>query len=122
MAKGDNKKSDLKAPVAPAYESDLRLEYTADIIAKRVAAGKKLPLEVMLGTMDTYSDQNNHAAACAIAVQAAPYVHPKLKDLVITGGDENSNPVRMTVSGAMRGLSDKELDQLDKLLGKAAGE
>ncbi len=110
-----------KAPDAPTYESDLRLEYTADIIARRVQSGKKLPLEVMLETMDVYVGQGNHAAASAVADRAAPYVHPKLRDLVITGGGENSNPVRIE-AGKMRGLSDKELDTLEKLLNKAAGD
>lgn len=108
-----------KPPMAPSYESDLRLEYTAAIIAKRVEAGKKLPLEVLLETMDGHVDAKNMNAACAVAVQAAPYVHPKLRDLMITGGGEGSNPIRIE-AGKMKGLTDKELAMLEKLLSKAA--
>lgn len=106
--------------MAPSYESDLRLEYTAAIIARRVEAGKKLPLEVLLETMDGHVEAKNMNAACAIAVQAAPYVHPKLRDLVITGGAEGSSPIRIEAS-KMSSLSDKELALLEKLLEKASG-
>lgn len=111
MAKAD------KPPLAPMVESDLRLEYTAAIIGRRVSEGKKLPLEVMLDTMDGHVEQKNMNAACAIAVQAAPYVHPKLRDLVITGGAEGSSPIRIETS-KMSSLSDKELALLEKLLEK----
>jgi hypothetical protein len=109
-----------KAGEAPSYESDLRLEHTAAIIQRRVDAGKKLPLEVMLDAMDMHVTNNQMTAAAAIADRAAPYVHPKLKDLVITGGGENSNPVRIA-TGSMKGLSAKELEMLEKLLEKATG-
>ena len=111
-----------KAPEAPTYESDLRLDHTAAIIERRVTAGRKLPLEVLLDTMDRYEEQQNYAAAAAIADKAAPYVHPKLKDLVISGGNGDGAPVRLEVSKGMAKLSQKELDQLEKLLTKASGE
>ena len=109
-----------KAKDAPTFESDLRLEYTASIISKRVSEGKKLPLEVMLEVMDTYYDQRNYAAAANIANQAAPFVHPKLKDLIISGGGDNASPVRLEVSKGMKNLSDKELSALERLLDKAS--
>jgi hypothetical protein len=108
--------SDRKAPDAPTYESDLRLEYTARIIADRVAANKKLPLEVMLNVMDEYTTQNNHAAAAAIAERAAPFVHPRLKDLIVSGGAAGSNPIRIETTKGMAKLSAKELDLLEALL------
>lgn len=111
---------DQKPAAAPLYESDLRLEYTYQIVAKRVAEGKKLPLEVMLEVMDKYEEQKNYAAAANIANQAAPYVHPKLRDIIVSG-NPNASPVRMEVSGAMKGLSAKELDQLERLLSKVSG-
>lgn len=107
-------------PFAPSYESDLRLEYTAKIIADRVQQGKKLPLQVMLDTMDTYESQGNHAAAAAIADRAAPFVHPKLKDLVITGGGDGAGPIRIEMSKGLTKLSAKELDALERLLEKAS--
>lgn len=109
-----------KAPQTPIYESDLRLEDTASVIAKRVAEGKKLPLEVMFDTMDAHIDNKNINAAQAVAVQAAPYVHPRLKDLMITGGPEGSSPIRIE-SSKMKNLSDKELAMLEKLLSKIEG-
>lgn len=108
-----------KAGEAPSYESDLRLEHTAAIIQRRVDAGKKLPLEVMLDAMDAHVNNGQMAAAAAVADRAAPYVHPKLKDLVITGGGEGSNPIRIA-AGSMKGLSAKEFELLEKLLEKAA--
>lgn len=111
-----------KAPEAPAYESDLRLEHTAAIIERRVREGKKLPLEVMLETMDLYVEQNNHAAAGAMADRAAPYVHPKLRDLVISGGGEGAAPIRIETSKGMSKLSDKELLVFEKLLQKMSEE
>jgi hypothetical protein len=110
-----------KAGEAPLYESDLRLEYTAAIIAQRVQNKQKLPLEVMLDVMDEYVRQNNHAAASAVADRAAPYVHPRLKDLVITGGSSD-NPVRLEVAKSFKGLSDKEMELLERLLTKASGD
>lgn len=113
---------DQKPREAPSYESDLRLEYTAKIVAERVAQGKKLPLSVMLDVMDTYMEKKNYAAAGAMADRAAPYVHPRLKDLVISGGGDNSSPVRLEVGKGMKNLTDKELIALEKLLDKASGE
>ena len=113
---------DQKPAVAPSYESDLRLEYTYQIVERRIREGKKLPLQVMLEVMDIYEEQKNYAAAANIANQAAPYVHPKLKDVVISGGGEGSSPVRMEVSKGLKGLSDKEFATLGKLLEKASGE
>jgi hypothetical protein len=109
-----------KAPMAPSFESDLRLEHTADIIARRVQSGKKLPLEVMLDVMDLYTEQGNNAAAAALADRAAPYVHPKLKDLVITGGGDGAAPIRIETTKGMSKMSAKELDMLEKLLQKAS--
>jgi hypothetical protein len=110
-----------KAPQAPTYESDLRLEHTAAIIERRINQGKKLPLEVLLDTMDRYEEQQNYAAAAAIADKAAPFVHPKLRDYAVSvsGGE---SPMRIEVSKGMAKLSQKELDQLEKLLAKASGE
>jgi hypothetical protein len=109
-----------KAGEAPSYESDLRLEHTAAIIQRRVDAGKKLPLEVMLDAMDMHVNNNQLTAAAAIADRAAPYVHPKLRDYAVSmsGGD---SPMRIEVSKGMKNLSEKELDTLEKLLEKASG-
>lgn len=110
-----------KAGEAPSYESDLRLEHTAAIIQRRVDAGKKLPLEILLDAMDAHINNNQMAAAAAIADRAAPYVHPRLRDLVISGGGSGA-PVRLEVSKGMKNLSEKELDVLEKLLEKASRE
>lgn len=109
-----------KAPEAPAYESDLRLEHTAAIIERRVQSGKKLPLEVMLDVMDLYVEQGNNAAAGAMADRAAPFVHPKLKDYAVSVS--GNSPVRLEVSKGMKNLSEKELATLEKLLDKASSE
>lgn len=111
-----------KPPVAPSYESDLRLEYTAAIIAKRVEAGKLLPLEVLLMTMDGHVEARNMNAACAVAVQAAPYVHPRLKDLTVNGSLTGESSIRLEVGKGLKGLSQKELETLEKLLEKASKE
>lgn len=49
----------------------------AEVLQKAIAEGIT-PLEVMLQSMRSYWEENNREQACAIAKDAAPYVHPKL--------------------------------------------
>lgn len=110
-----------KQDSSAADNTDIRITHTAEIIRRRVQGGKKLPLEVMLDVMDMYSEQNNYAAAAAMADRAAPYFHPRLRDVMISGsGDDGALPLQLSVTG-MKRLSDKELATLEKLLSKAAG-
>ena len=39
------------------------------------------PLEVMLTTMRSLYEEGDHVAACSIAKDAAPYIHPKLANM-----------------------------------------
>lgn len=109
-----------KAGEAPSYESDLRLEHTAAIIDQRVREGKKLPLSVLLDAMDAHINNNQMAAAAAIADRAAPYCHPKLKDLVLTSGGGSNSPIRIEITKGMEKLSAKELETLEKILSKVS--
>jgi hypothetical protein len=43
------------------------------------------PLEVLLQTMREEWEQGNKAAACLIAKDAAPYIHPRLAAHQVTG-------------------------------------
>lgn len=53
---------------------------TLEIAAKAVEKGIT-PLEVMLETMRDYWGQGEKAAACAIAKDAAPYMHARLQQI-----------------------------------------
>ena len=109
-----------KPTTAPSSETDLRLELTAKIIQDRVAAGLKLPLEVLFDTMDTYITQQNHSSAAMVAAQAAPYVHPKLKDFVLSGSVANTSSMQFDLVNLLKGkLTVKEMLQMEALLKKA---
>lgn len=75
----------------------------------------------MFEKMDLYEEQQMHGAAAAIAVQAAPYVHPKLKDFTLSGTGANSAPIQMQIAGALKGLSSRELADLEALIEKGLG-
>lgn len=57
-----------------------------ELTAKAVAAGIT-PLEVMLSSMRKLYDLSEFSAACGIAKDAAPYVHPRLSSIEATGKD-----------------------------------
>jgi hypothetical protein len=57
-------------------------------LAATVAAGDVTPLQVMLETMRALWQQGEQMAACAIARDAAPYLHPRLATTNITGDGE----------------------------------
>lgn len=46
-----------------------------------VKASGKTPLDVMIDTMRELYEANEKVAACAIAKDAAPYIHPRLASL-----------------------------------------
>lgn len=70
--------------------------------------------------MDLYLTQQNHSSAAMIAAQAAPYVHPKLKDFVLSGSVSNTAPMQFELVNLLKGkLTVKEMLQMEALLKKA---
>lgn len=51
------------------------------------AAAGITPLEVMIQTMRKLWNDGDQMAACAIAKDAAPYMHPRLANIEATGKD-----------------------------------
>ena len=62
----------------------------------RALAGKATPLEVLLEQMDRHLEAADFDAAVSVAKIAAPYVHPKLAAMVISG-DDTKPAVRIDV-------------------------
>jgi len=62
------------------------------------------PLEVMLGAMREAWDKGDKPAAAGIAKDAAPYMHPKLSN-IMHGGDED-NPLRTVTRIELIGYTD----------------
>ncbi len=56
-------------------------------IADRALAEGISPLEVMLSTMRWLYGEKKRTEACAIAKDAAPYLHPRLSSIEATGKD-----------------------------------
>jgi hypothetical protein len=56
-------------------------------IAERVAATGMTPLEVMIEAMNEAYDKGGPAAAFSFARDAAPYMHPKVSAIEMTGKD-----------------------------------
>lgn len=64
----------------------------ADLLEQRRLQGKKTPLEVILEAMDNYVETKQTTAAVGMAIQAAPYVHAKLRDRESGEEDGASTP------------------------------
>lgn len=92
----------------PVEREKSSAERTAEIIAGR----KRLPLEVMLDTMDELYDAGNHIAAAAIARDIAPYCHARLKDITL-GPNPNASLDFQKVLASLRFLGDEELATLE---------
>jgi hypothetical protein len=69
------KKAAPKQAVAKKGTADIRTRKIADYEA---SLSKITPLEVMLHTMRVHWDAGEHREACAIAISAALYMHPRL--------------------------------------------
>ena len=78
-----------RPPGAKSQATIERQELHAKLKAVKTAAlvGDVTPLEVLLGAMRKAWHANNHPLACAIAKDAAPYVHPRLAATEVTGKD-----------------------------------
>lgn len=68
---------------------------TREIAEAALAAGIT-PLEVMLEAMNKFRDAGDTQAACSVAKDAAPYIHPRLQAMEHTGPD--GGPIAVTVA------------------------
>lgn len=95
---------------------------TLDLIHQRILDSKKLPIEVLFDRMDDMIASDQLSAAAGIASMIAPYVHAKIRDVVIKG--DQAAPVliqQQQLRESFRNLSDKELDDLERLMMKGVG-
>lgn len=84
-------------------------------IAKKAAEKGITPLEVMLEAMHSVYKESGAPAAVPFAKECAPYIHPKISNIELTG--KNGGPVEYS------NLSDVELDRrLSQLIGQKVGE
>ena len=106
---------DLKlTEVSPVVNQQQLARKTMDIIARR----QRLPLEVILDALDAAYEAKQLNAAAALAVQAAPYVHSRLKDVMLTG--TGTNGAIELDARRLRNLTPQELQQLETLMLKVA--
>jgi hypothetical protein len=59
----------------------IKVAFTKAIVDKLYHDGGILPLDVLMQTMRQAWREKDYDRACAIATQAAPYIHPKLAQL-----------------------------------------
>lgn len=71
---------------------------TTELAEQAIARGVS-PLEVMLKAMTVHYDAGEYDAAAAVAHLAAPYVHPRLSAMQVSGGTEVN--VNVTVVGGI---------------------
>ena len=102
-------------PSIHTFSGDPRPDSSAEIIAGRVSAKKRLPLDMLLDVMDIYFAQENYGAAVMVALDASKYIHPKLQDILVLPSEERAR------IAASKGMSGAELAQLEALLEKVAG-
>lgn len=57
-------------------------------VADRAAAAGVTPLEVLLEAMTYYHGQGDRQKAAAMAKEAAPYCHPRLSAVALSGGEK----------------------------------
>ena len=104
-----------------------RRKNTRDIVAEAIDAGCPMPLSVMLENLDYWhgealtlgssNDPSDRALgriarsqAQRCAVEAAPFVHPRLQNTVLSG-DEDGGPIKGRVYDINR-LTDEQVTKL----------
>lgn len=70
-------------------------------VAERAIEQGVTPLEVMLKAMTVHYDAGEYDAAAAVAHLAAPYVHPRLSAMQVSGGTDSEVNVNVTVVGGI---------------------
>jgi len=84
-------------------------------IAEKAARQGVAPLEIMIQAMREVYESNGAPAAVPFAEKCAPYMHPKLANVEMTG--KNGGPIEY------RNMSDVEIDRrLSELTGGKVGE
>lgn len=58
-----------------------------ELLIRYIEDGKKLPLDVLMDAMREYWDEKDKESAVMCAEKAAPYFHPKLASMELTGVD-----------------------------------
>jgi hypothetical protein len=68
-------------------------------VADAAALSGETPLEIMLAAMRKHRDEGRLKEAVAVAVQAAPYCHPRLAAVVVVPNKEPERPKLMLMKG-----------------------
>lgn len=85
------------------------------LIAEKAAEQGITPLEIMIQAMREVYDKEGAPAAVPFAEKCAPYMHPKLANVEMTG--KNGGPIEYT------NMTDVEIDRrLSELTGGKVGE
>lgn len=64
-------------------------------IAEKCIAEGKTPLEVLIKAMTEAYDRNDYETACKYAKDAAPYIHPRLANMELTGDPEQPLAIKV---------------------------
>jgi hypothetical protein len=75
------------------------LTKTAKAVTEAIILSGETPLEIMLAAMRKHRDEGRLKEAVAVAVQAAPYCHPRLAAVVVVPPREAEKPKLMLVNG-----------------------
>lgn len=85
------------------------------LIAEKAAANGITPLEVMIQAMREVYNKEGAPAAVPFAKECAPYMHPKMANIELTG--KNGGPIEHS------NMTDVEIDRrLSELIGTKVGE
>lgn len=63
-------------------------------IAEKCIASGTSPLEVLIAAMTEAYNKNDYETACKYAKDAAPYIHPRLANIELSGDSENPLEVK----------------------------
>src|SRR5262245_23529539 len=66
---------------------------TRQIADREAASGKVLPLEAMLDAMRAHHAAGRLDEAATVARDAAPYIHPKLTSVQVSGNADSPVPI-----------------------------
>jgi hypothetical protein len=86
-----------------------------NVLAQQAAGQGALPLEVMLLAMRHHLAENNLDRAAAVAKDAAPYLHPKLQAVTLSGPGGGAIPHTHEHSGTLSLDAFRELPVEERL-------
>ena len=81
-----------------------QIRSSAATIRAAKALGKAMPLEFLLSIMN--DEHQSYKERVAAAIAAAPYIHPKLQSIAISGSDSEPLNVQTDISDALKAIAE----------------